>query len=464
MRNLSRLWLSNSLVNLVGGLSTAVANVLLPAVVVHRLSAEEFSAWNMALQIVAYVNLLSFGLQTATARAVAHATGSLQESESICVILQAARSIAYAAAFLALLAVAILVALYPLAFPAIPPALLPDFRLALFAFGIAAVLQIPAQAEMGLFQGLHRNRIFVSAQSLIRGVSVFLVWLGSIMEKSFVTLALLMAVATSLLWPVMRAASRHLLSSRGQEKTRSVDRKIARELLIYCATLSVWSVSMLLVNSAGIVVVGRFDFQMVGPYAIAMTAVSVLVGLMTAALSPLMTGAASLHGQESTRPGLAPLLSQATLGVTVAMNIIVALSLGLHEPALKLWVGPDLAPAAGPLLLVLVAAHCLRNLAAPYSMLLIATGLHRRALVSAVLEGVANLTASVLLGMELGAIGVALGSLVGAIVGLLASLCMNLTRTPLLVPNPLSFASRSILLPMALFAPVHLILAQGFLS
>ena len=51
-------------------LSTLVALVL-PPFLVHRLSAAEYSAWVLILQVSAYVNFLELGLQTAIGKFVA---------------------------------------------------------------------------------------------------------------------------------------------------------------------------------------------------------------------------------------------------------------------------------------------------------------------------------------------------------------------------------------------------------
>ena len=103
-----------------GGLTTAGVNVLLPAVVVHNLTAESFSVWNLALQMAVYVNLLSMGLQTATARAVAHAAEAGPSSQTrLPEIVHAARSIAQGASGVAVLLVGLLVAFYPLMFPSV---------------------------------------------------------------------------------------------------------------------------------------------------------------------------------------------------------------------------------------------------------------------------------------------------------------------------------------------------------
>ena len=90
--------------------------------------------------------------------------------------------------------------------------------------------------------------------------------------------------------------------------------------------------------------------------------------------------------------------------------------------------------------------------------MLLATGLHQRALISAVIEGVANLIASIVFGLLWGALGVACGTLFGAGVGILGTLLLNTRRTPELTPQPLAFALKGIMLPLLMFAPLYLYL------
>jgi O-antigen/teichoic acid export membrane protein len=447
-----------------GGLATAGVNILLPAVVVHHLSSESFAVWNLALQILVYVNLLSLGLQTATARAVAHAADhGVDGMTRLAVIARAARSIAHWASISALAFVVVLVAGYPLLFPDVAPALLNDFRMTVALFGFAAALQILAQPDMGIFQGLHRNAVFVSVQMAIRLLTVLAVWLGVQTQQPLVVLAILMAAATALLWPAIRAVVNTAVPWARAIGTAALDRAYRRELLQYCGSLSVWSLSMLLVNSVGILIVGRIDLLMVGPYVIAMTAASVLVGMLGAALSPLMTTAAALHATETTRARLPKMLYQTTLGAAITLNILAAGMAVMHPQILRAWVGESFVSTAGPILVVLVGAHCLRNIAAPYSLMLLATGLHRRALFTALLEGLANLIASVVLGIMWGAIGVAYGTFIGSIVGVAGTLALNTWRTPELTPRPLAFVFRAVILPLFLFAPLHIYLLHPFI-
>jgi len=458
--SLWRRWASNSMANLIGGVAAAGVSVLLPSIVAKHLDTASFSVWNLALQVVVYVNLLSLGLQTATARALAHAADAGTDIAQMPVIVRAARSISHAASVIALLLVAVLVVAYPLMFPGVSSSLVGDFRWTLMLFGLGAVAQILAQVEMGVFQGLHRNVEFVMVNVVMKLLTVAVVWLGVKAQQPMAVLALLMAASTALLWPAMRTNVSRKVSWAREIGRTALDHATRLDLLKYCGTLSVWSLMTMLVNSVGIIIVGRIDFVLAGAYAIAMTAANVVVGLLGAALAPLMTSAAALNASEAGRPRLQMLLTRSTLGVALGLNLFLAVVTWLAPDLLRLWVGDSYVHSAGPLMVILVGAHCLRNIGAPYALMMLGTGLHTRALTSAILEGLVNVAAAVALGMKYGAVGVACGTLVGAVVGVLGSLWLNTGRTPELTPRPLHFSLVAVLLPVVLFAPLHFFLVQ----
>lgn len=457
MSNLRGLWFSNSFINILGGFVSAIVSLLLPAVVVNYLGPESFSVWTLALQVVVYVNLLSLGLQNSTARMVAHEINSSYPSETrLSQIAHAARNISYWVSSVSIILVLILVVCYPLIFSGVNDYLIGTFRITLFIFGVAAILQILVQADMGVFQGLHRNVIFVSVQTFARVLSLLFVWLGVYMEKSIMILASLMTLAMLLQWPLMRWASLTWVSWENRNPKVNVNKGIRKDLLHYCGTFSVWSVSMLLVNSIGILVVGYQDFRMAGSYALAMTVVSVVVGLFGAFLSPLLTTTAALYADEKSKKQLPNLLTFTTLIVGLFLNIVVTLSICFYPEIIQIWLGKSQIDTVGPLMIILISGHCLRNIVAPYALMLIGTGLNKRALTSAILEGVANLIASVVFGLKWGAIGAASGTLLGSLVGVAGTLLINTFRTPELTPNPLKFALLGVFIPIILFIPIDI--------
>lgn len=456
MSSLRRRWLSNSAANLLGGLSAAAFNLALPAIVSRHLSAEQFSSWSLALQIVAYVNLLGLGLQTATARAVAQAHEG-QDGAAIATIVRSARSIGRYASAAAVLGVLLLTLGYAWLFPDIPTALLPEFRVALLLIGVSTAAQLPALVPMGVFQGLHKNIHFVVAQIGTRALSLLLVGLGASFEAGLLGLAALLALCSALLTPLAWHQLRRTQPGLRMAMRGDPDPELRRELLHYCATLSVWSIAMLMVNAVGIVMVGRIAFDMSGAYAIAMTAATVLAGLLGAVFSPLLTAAAAVHAAPARRHELPKLLMRSTWFCAAGLHLLFVLACLLVQPIVRLWVGQGFVAPVTPLLLILVGAHALRNLMTPYALMLLATGLHRRALWTGLAEGLANLAATIGLGLTWGVTGVALGTLVGAVVGMLGTLLLNTRSTPELTPAPLTFAIRGFVLPLLLATPLYLI-------
>jgi O-antigen/teichoic acid export membrane protein len=459
MSSVARRWLGNSTANLIGGGSAAAFNLVLPAIVSRHLATTEFAAWSLALQIVAYITLLGLGLQTATARAVAQAEGR-QDVAAMLQIARAAHSIARWATLAAALAALLLAAAYPLLFPGMDGQLLGTFRLVVLLIGLSTATQLMALVPMGVFQGLHRNIVFVGAQVAVRVLAVALVWAGARAGVALLGLAGLLAASSALLWPTVRGLMGGLLPWSRDIATTPLDRGRRRELLDYCASLSVWGVATLVVNSVGVLMVGHVAFEQTGVYSLAMSASTVLAGLLGAVFSPLVTTAAALHAQPERRAALPRLLLKSTAWCAGLLGLLYLACMVFVRDIIALWVGPAFVAPLTPLLLMLVGAHALRNLGTPYAMMLLATGLHRRALLTGAGEGVCNLVATVLLGRSFGVIGIAAGTLVGAVAGLLGALVFNTRRTPELTPRPLRFALAGFVLPLIVFLPLALLVVQ----
>lgn len=432
-----------------GGLASAGVSILLPAMMAKYLSTDTFSVWTLAFQIITYVNLLGLGLQNATARAIAYAPEIDRPK-----IFKAATSLTINASILALIALVGLTAAYPMLFPQVNPDLIYEFRVAIFLLGLAAISQIVAQVDFGAFQGLHKNIFFIGPQIVIRLLTLFLVWLGVQTEQSMGMIALLMTFSMVLIWPLMRIVFFKFVPWATLSRNAILDRACKYDLLKYCGTLSVWSISMLLINSIGLLIVGRFDLSMVGPYSIALTAAMVLLGFLGSTLAPLMTITAEKYGSESGRKELPRILFKTTLIVSIALNATFLMVIGVYPELLQLWVGEKFVLTAGPILVVLVGAHCLRSIGAPYSLMLLATGLHKRALISSLLEGASNAVASLIFGYMWGGLGVAYGTLFGSIVGLSTVLLFNTKSTPELTPKRFIYIAQTIIIPLLVFGPL----------
>lgn len=441
-----QLLIKNALANLLGGAGSALFNLILPALVIKHLGQIEFSVWSLALQVVLYLQLFGFGLQNVITRFIAHGN-ELNDLADQQKTIKASLILVTGFVAFAVLIVAGLVWAYPLFFPQLPTNMLVTFRSAITILGLSAAWQLYALIPTGVFIGLHRNIIAISGQLVIRICSVLALWWALSQGVHLLAAVLVLAVCGALLVPVnilaMYRWANHLVVHLG-----TFDLPRFRQLLHAWGGITVWNTAMLFVNGIDLVVVGHFDFQKVSAYSLAITAVTILIGILQAVLSPLIAIGAKMYANPDTRQNMPALLIRSTQYSMLMMGAALIGLLMFGQWAIGLWVPVVYVHDVNMLLMVLLAANVIRNSAAPYAMLLVATGLQKYVLSPAILEAAVNLIASLLLVQRYGAVGVALGTLVGGIVGVCANFWISFSRTRELVPCTTNYILRGLLLPL----------------
>lgn len=431
---------------MIGGAGAALFSLILPALVVRHLTKLEFSVWTLALQVLIYVQLFGLGLQTVVTYRVARAKAQddmQAQRDSLAAGFVLGRYFAGAAA----IAVVVLVILYPVLFDNVPPQMVGQFRLCVALFGFAAACQLLALVPIGAFMGLQRNIVPVVVQLGSRclglaaaGVALFL---GADLLALSTTIALSSALVAPAMFWVIRWQAVEMISGLSKPK-----REYLRSMWTDCAGLAVWNVAMLLVNGIDTAVVGHFDFEKVAAYSLATTVITILVGVLQAILNPLVAMGSSLSIAEQ-HADLRQLLLRASRYCAVFLVTMIIAFMLLGKALLPYWTGPEYVDDVYRFLAVLLVAHSVRNLMAPYAVLLVSIGMQRKALFPALAEGLVNLVVSIFLARSLGAIGVAYGTLLGAIAGVLVSTIFVVKQTSQLVESRTSFVRNVLIVPMS---------------
>lgn len=445
----------NAIANLGRGSAAAAVALLLPPILIRHMSADSYAAWVLTLQVVAYVSYLDFGLQTAVGRYIAFANEKKDATWRDGIFSTAFAGLGLAAV-LGMLAVFAVAACAHRIFPAVPPQLIAPMRTAMLIVGASVALGLPASAWNGVFVGLQRYEIpaiTVSAAKLLSAAG--LIW-AAIEGQSLVVMAGLLASANVasyflqyvLLWRV--APEVHF-------RSELVSRPLVKELSGYCLSLSIWSFSTILVTGLDLILVGRFEFSAVTPYAVSATLIVFLAGIQNAVIGVIMPHSAVLHAQRDSH-ALGRLLIRSTL-LGFLLLLLTGLPLVVFATSIiRVWIGAEFQRIGGMILSILVIANVVRLIGAPYASILVGTGQQKLVTVSPLLEGGTNLAFSVFLGLKYGAFGVATGTLIGAVVGMLAHILYNMPRTrhEILV-NIRSFVFSAIALPALSSIPAALL-------
>jgi O-antigen/teichoic acid export membrane protein len=405
----------NAIANVVRGGATAIVALALPHFLVKALDPGRFSAWSLILQIAAYASYLDFGLQTAVARFLAQAI-ELKQRERLQQLVSTALTLLASAGCLAFLVLASVVALMPKLFHGIPPGLLHEVQIAALVLGASAALLLPGSVYTGVLIGLQKNEYPALAIGSSRLVGACCAIVASHFTNSLIVLAACIALPNQLGSLLQWRISEGLLPGSTNLKTRP-QFAVAKELLGYCTGLMVFSFGMLLYSGLDLTIIAHFAFSEVGYYSIAATLIVFVAGLQSALINALLAPMAALHARGAFDRIRTVILSstQFTTGINLLLTFIFVF---YGRYLLHLWVGSAYARRAYPIVILLMIAQLVRQTAAPYCVMLIASGNQLNLAEAAIFEALLNLIASVWLASFMGAMGVAWGTLIGAICGL----------------------------------------------
>ena len=364
--------LQGSVANLVRLLLSMFVSLVLPPFLLHHMTPAEYGAWLLILQLSAYVNLLDFGLQTAIGKYVAEydAIGDREASHHL---VSTSFTILAVAATIACAALAAMVWSVPRLFPQMPPGMVGDVRISLFAVGLSTAFALPFGTFLSTFTGLQRYVFptIVAAVSRVGTAALLIVIL--LMHGSLVQMALVMAgfnVATAV---TQFLGWRRFVKERVAFSFLLFHRRSAVRLAKYGSVLSIWTLAMLFISGLDLVIVGHYHYGDLSYYGVASSAANFMLAIVSSVFGPLVPAVSSM--QSGSTPGRIGDLCIKTTRYCVLLLLLLGLPLFfLWNPLLSLWqVGKRYALQSAPYLEVLVLGNIVRQIAFPYILVVVAT-------------------------------------------------------------------------------------------
>ena len=446
--------IKNATANLARGGVAGLITLLLPPFLVRAMPVESYGAWVLILQISAYVAYLDFGIQTAVGRYVAHANEQRDEALRDQIV-TTSFALLVVAGTLGLLLLGLLAWQMPHMFHSLPVAFYFQARISLLLVGGSLAIGLPASAFSGVFIGLQRFEVpaaIIAGGKLLNAVLLIVaVKIGGSM-----TVMAAFAAAANLTAAIAQYMAFRRLNTGVRMSPPLISKSAAREILGYCAGISVMMFGMLLVSGLDTTLVGIFRFRTVAFYSVAATLVTFVAGLQSMIFNVLMPEAAVMDARGDAKPLGEMLLAMTRLGMFLLLLIGLPLIIGA-KTILTLWVGPAYAQQTVPLLQILAAANIIRLSAVPYTVLLMGTGQQRLAIISPLIEGFSNLFISIVAGFFLGAIVVALGTLIGSVIAVIGGICLSMPRTNRILVSQVSYLTDGLLRPLACSIPLVLV-------
>ena len=332
--------------------------VVLPHFLTQALDHDRFAAWALMLQIAAFASYLDFGVQFAVARYLAQAIERDDDQQRDRLISTAFAMLAIAGV-IALSVIGIVIFLLPRIFQGIPSALVGDLRLGLMFMAVSAALGLPMSTFTGVLVGLHRNEFPALAIGGTRILSALGVLVTVRYTHSLAWLALCLAVTNfhGVVDPIFDSEAALLTGMR--VSFSKIIFPMVRELANYCYALTVLTFAMLLMSGVDVTIVGHFNFDAVGYYAVSVTLIAFFVGLNTSVVSALLTPVAVLQARGELKR-INDVLFLATSLNTYANLLFTALAFLAGNVILRAWVGPVYEKKALPILELLMLGQAIR--------------------------------------------------------------------------------------------------------
>jgi O-antigen/teichoic acid export membrane protein len=443
----------NAFANLCRGGAAALVAILLPPFLTRILSKDAYGTWLLILQLSTYVSLLDFGIQTAVGRFIAH-HNELEEFQERDSIVSTALAILIGSGLLAIGGVSILAWQLPSLFKNMPAELHQDAQLALLCVGVSLAVSLPFSVFGGIFIGLQRYDIpgwIIGSSKLLGGVFVVLIANAS---HSIVMMAVVMGIVNigAGIWQFLAYRK---LASDIRLSASLVSRSVGKEISSYCFSLNIWTLSMLLVSGLDTVIISYFDYGSVTAYVLANSIVTIVAGVQSSIFSVLMPKAATL-GSRCDSLALGRMMIDSTrYNMLILLSISIPLIL-FGEAMISIWVSEQYQESTALFLKILLIANLIRLSTYPYTIILIGTGQQQKVIITPIMEGISNFTASISLASMFGGIGVAFGTVIGGLLAVLFNVVYNMRNTLQIKTDITRYLIDGLFIPLACFFPILL--------
>lgn len=446
--------LRNAIANYGGSFVNMAIGILLTPFIVHHLGDTAYGIWGLTGSIVAYFQLLDFGLSAAVVKYVAQYEAQNRQER----INEVVSTLFFVYCFLGLLALGVMTILsyYFASIFHVSGEYAEIAGIVFLLAGINFVIMLPTSIFNAILVGYQRidlnNLVGVFSQIFNACLTVVLFRLG------FGLLALaLVSIATTLLL----AAGRFYMIKRAAPQLRIhpvfFDHRIVPQVAAFSLLVFGLNVTGIISFNLDNVVIGAFlSAAAITPFAIAYKLADFLPNFVNPFAAVFFPAFAELDGS-SDRDALRHLFLESTkFSTAFAMPFAIVL-LFMSESVIALWVGAEYVVGAATIAQVLVTSNLARMVGRPAMNLLLGIGKVKWYFVISLISSIVNLILSLVLVQEVGTLGVAVATAVPMLVAGPA-LIVHASR---LIELPLRRVVREALLPPIL--PLLPTIVGGFL-
>lgn len=456
----------NALSNIINGSANAIFALVLPPLLVSKMSLEEYALWSYCLQTGALIGYLNLGVQTGVGRYVA-LYKEKNDNESIRNVIGIANRILYLMFFIGII-VSIILSLNIQHLVTISQEnLIPLAQDVIFIISIGYCISLLINSYAGYFIGIRKNHVPMWFNLLSKVLLGFLIVI--FVEEGLLCLSVIFLMVNiftyflSYIYWRRQDVANYISSLKFYSDSR--------DFVKFCLGLSVWNLGMLLVTGMNSTIVGYYSFADVAYFTIANGLVMALIGFASTGLNPLIQVFTGMHANNR---------SENIATIVIHLNNILSLLIlfafiayhFVENVMFTSWLNPEYSEPVSHFVSLLIISACFRVLNVPYALSLIATGNQSKALFGALIEGGSNFFLAVILCSIMGVsylpLAMIISSIIGTIYNIFVNIPLNKIDIPIVKMDLISIQSASLIFGLLFFyiQPIvsYILLSLSFFS
>jgi len=426
-------------------------NFFVAPFVVRHLGNEQYGVWTIVLSLTGYLGLLDLGVRGAVTRYTAryHAQADHTRTNET----TSAAMATFLLTSLIALVTSVVLAVFVIQRLKMPAHSLFAARVVLLITGVNICVSLVNGVYGGVLVGLQRFDLTNGIEIVNSAARAITIVLALHYGRGIIALAFIQLFFTTTRF-VANYRSAHSYYPQLRVRPLQTDRINLKSVFSFSLFTFLMQVSASLIYASDNIVIGAYlPVVAVTFYAIGGNLVE-YARAMVAGISQAITPLASSLQARNDVAGLQKLILRSSqLGSMVAVPIALTFILrGGHF--IGLWMGPQYADLSGKVLAVLAGTMLFGAANTPTGGIMLGLGKHKPIVPALLLEGICNLSLSIVLLKRMGVLGVAVGTLIPSFMSSLVFWPWYVRRTMKIAP--LTYALNAWLRPAAALIPFAL--------
>lgn len=375
--------IKNGLANIINGFSNILLGVVMAPFLIRSLSLKEFSTWSIVIQIAALFTVIGYALQLVTGRFITLGITESDKEKQANYLFQGLL-LSLILFFISFIISIIVYYCFADIFHDIDVSLITPAKECFLFLAVSFCLGTIASVYVGYFIGCERNEVPAIVNLVTRINTGIIIVCAAKLNLGLIVMGALYAIMNLLSYAAIYIYYKCNFWQRSVSSFKKKSEGLASFTKFFFDAFLI-NIAMFLITGMTTLIIGRYDFEKVAYFSIAMSLVNAFIGLISAAISPFLQTFVIVS--LSHKDKVATTFIKLTNLIIIFVALCILLTKVIAPVFLSLWIGSEKSQIATPVLQLMLACYAIRLIGLPLGLLMMAKGKTAKIAYGALAEG-----------------------------------------------------------------------------